>query len=43
MPNDATLSLYIDKFCRENPLKPFVSAAFDLVRELREHPEERRP
>ena len=35
MPDDATLHLYIDKYCREHPLNPFVSAAFDLVREIR--------
>jgi hypothetical protein len=35
MPDFATLSLYIDKHCRENPLQPFVSAALSLVRELR--------
>lgn len=37
MPDDDTLHLYVDKYCRENPLNPFVSAGFDLVRELREH------
>lgn len=35
MPDSVTLSLYIDKHCRENPLLPFVSAAFTLVREQR--------
>lgn len=34
MPNQETLSLYIDKYCRENPLHLFVGAAFDLVKEL---------
>jgi hypothetical protein len=34
-PDDATLTLFVDKFCREHPLNPFVSAAFDLVKELR--------
>ena len=43
MPNEDTLALYVDKFCRENPLLPFISAAFDLVRELREHPEQAAP
>jgi hypothetical protein len=38
MPNQETLSLYVDKYCRENPLKPFVSAAFKLVEEVREKP-----
>jgi hypothetical protein len=39
MPDSDTLSLYIDKYCRENPLRGFVGAAFDLVRELRDHSE----
>lgn len=34
MPNNETLSLFVDKYCREYPLNPFVSAAFPLVREL---------
>jgi len=34
MPDQETLSLYIDKYCRENPLKPFVGAAFKLIEEL---------
>jgi hypothetical protein len=38
MPNEQTLYLFIDKYCRENPLNPFVSAAFVLVEELRERP-----
>lgn len=38
MPDDQTLYLFIDKYCRDNPLKPFVSAAFKLVEELRENP-----
>lgn len=33
MPDQQTLSLYIDKYCRENPLHPFVGAAFELVKE----------
>ncbi len=37
MPDYATLSLYVDKYCSETPLKPFPVAAFDLVRELRDH------
>ena len=36
MPNDETLYLYIDKYCRDNPLNPFTSAAFRLVEELRQ-------
>lgn len=39
MPDADTLYLYVDKYCRESPLKPFVGAAFELVRELRDHPE----
>lgn len=35
MPSKATLSLYIDKHCRENPLLPFISAAVALVKEQR--------
>ena len=31
MPNQETLALFIDKHCRENPLQPFISAAFTLV------------
>ena len=38
MPNEQTLYLFIDKYCRDNPLNPFVSAAFKLVEELREQP-----
>jgi hypothetical protein len=34
MPDNETLVLYVDKFCRENPLRPFTFAAFDLVKEL---------
>ena len=36
MPNNETLSLYVDKYCRENPLSPFISAMFKLVQELKE-------
>jgi hypothetical protein len=35
LPNDQTLFLFIDQYCRENPLNPFVSAAFKLVETLR--------
>ena len=41
MPDPRTLALHVDKYCRDNPLKPFVSAAFDLVRELRDHPDDK--
>lgn len=36
MPNQETLTLYIDKHCRERPLEPIYAAAVALVRELRE-------
>jgi hypothetical protein len=35
MPNNETVALYVDKYCREKPLNPFVGAVFDLVKELR--------
>jgi hypothetical protein len=35
MPNEQTLFLYVDKFCRESPLNTFVGAAFKLVEEVR--------
>ena len=38
MPNSETLFLYVDKFCRENPLSVFTLAAFRLVEETREKP-----
>lgn len=38
MPNEQTLYLFIDEYCRENPLNPFVSAAFKLVEEIRDQP-----
>jgi hypothetical protein len=31
MPDNDTLALYVDTFCRENPLSPFIGAAFKLV------------
>jgi len=37
MPSDDTLTLYVDKYCRDNPLTSFVGAAFELVREIRPH------
>ena len=39
MPDAETLYLFVDKYCRENPLNPFVSAAFELVEQLRDRPE----
>jgi hypothetical protein len=38
LPNMETLSLYVEKYCRDNPLHPFTAAAFRLVEELREKP-----
>ncbi len=35
MPDLASLALYIDKYCRENPLNPFTLAAFSLVKDQR--------
>ena len=35
IPDQQTLSLFVDKYCRDNPLNPFVSAAFKLVEEVR--------
>lgn len=34
MPNLETLALHVDKYCKDNPLKPFISAALPLVKEL---------
>jgi hypothetical protein len=36
MPDNEALTLYIDKFCGDTPLVPFTSAAFQLVKELRD-------
>jgi hypothetical protein len=38
MPDEQTLYLFVDKYCRDNPLNPFTSAALQLVEELRERP-----
>lgn len=35
--NNQALYLYVDKYCRENPLQSFISAAFRLVEDLREN------
>jgi hypothetical protein len=35
MPNSETLVLYIDKYCRENPLNIFTGAATQLVKDIR--------
>jgi hypothetical protein len=35
LPSDETTELYVDKYCRENPLSEFPGAAFRLVEELR--------
>lgn len=37
MPDSDTLSLYIDTYCMENPLKPFIGAVFLLVDDLAPH------
>lgn len=34
MPNPQTLDLFVDKYCRDNPLKPFVWATVELIKEL---------
>jgi hypothetical protein len=34
MPNQETLALYLDKFCREQPLKPLFFAALELAKEI---------
>lgn len=39
LPSQETLVLYIDKFCHDNPLSPFIFAALKLVEELRERKE----
>jgi len=43
MPNAETLYLFVDKYCRENPLNPFVSAAFQLVEQLKDQPLGKQP
>ena len=43
LPDPDTLALYVDKFCRENPLQPFFAAAFRLVDELRDRPTRLKP
>jgi hypothetical protein len=35
MLSDETVALYVDKFCRENPLSLFTASAFKLVDELK--------
>jgi len=35
MPDDAALAFYVDGYCRDRPLTPFVGAAFALIDELR--------
>jgi hypothetical protein len=36
MPSNDTLALYADKYCRDHPLNPFLSAGLQLVGELHE-------
>jgi len=33
--SDETVALYVDKFCRDNPLSQFPTAAFKLIDELK--------
>lgn len=40
MPNTETLALYVDKYCRDNPLLPFTGAVYRLVDEIKEHPQQ---
>jgi hypothetical protein len=40
MPDVDTLALYVDKYCKENPLEQFTSAAQGLVVELLARPEQ---
>lgn len=35
LPSNETLSLYVDKYCRDNPLSGFPGAAFALAKDLR--------
>lgn len=35
LPSNETVELYVDKYCRDNPLAGFPGAAFKLVDELR--------
>jgi hypothetical protein len=35
MPKPAALAARVDKFCRDNPLQPFVGAIIPLIQELR--------
>ena len=35
MPDNDTVALYVDKFCRDNPLDQFIKAAFLLRDDLR--------
>lgn len=35
LPDDESLTLYVDKYCRENPLGNLIAPAFQLTKELR--------
>jgi len=35
MPDNDTLTIFVDKSCREHPLWPFFEAAFELIKEIR--------
>jgi hypothetical protein len=39
MPDDVSLALYVDGFCRDRPLISFVGAAFALIDELHAKPQ----
>ena len=36
LPNDDTIFLYVDKYCRENPLNQFTPSMFSLVDEIKQ-------
>jgi hypothetical protein len=36
MPDPASVELYVDKYCSENPKLPFIAAAILLIQEIRE-------
>lgn len=35
VPDNESLQLFVDKYCQENPINPFIGAAFELVRHQR--------
>jgi hypothetical protein len=38
MPDDISLAMYVDKYCRDRPLISFTGAAFALIEEMRGKP-----